>query len=350
MLSQKKCHRLVEASKMERNSPETKLWWERLFTLMEEDAAITPERNINVLRQVLPPQVFPRIIRILGYDEQHYQPEEPSEEEEADREELLDIRVERNESLGSATGASLFDSTTKLTVKDNEEFTPEASKNPYLKFFKRPPHRAAIWRELPPLSWEEMNLNQKGEALAEAIASDFVNWAKSTFEETPVTIKNLMEMFQIGAQMLSATTLCVRMKEMPSVPNDIAEYHDLPHTDRTNMLHREIRRDQRAAMRKPRYEAFGRRLPTDMQVRPSNKVAAEQWLRCQNVPERLESMAAVWQGITHLKSTRAFCVYMYEAHPDVMPPKYLLDVGMMHMNREPSINSKSDDNRSEASA
>nr|CAI5846972.1 unnamed protein product [Callosobruchus analis] len=280
MLSQKKCDRLVEASKMERNSPETKLWWERLFALMEQDAAILPERDINVLRQVLPPQILPRLL---------------------------------------LTAASLFDTTTKLTVKEKEEIIPEASKNPYLKFFKRPPHRAAIWRELPPLSWEEMNLNQKSEALAEAIASDFVNWAKNTFEESTVTVKNVIEMFQIGTQMQSATTL-------------------------------EIRRDQRAAMRKPRYEAFGRRLPTDMQVRPSNKVASEQWMRCQNVPERLESMAAVWKGITHLKSTRAFCVYMYEAHPDVMPPKYLLDVGMMHLNREPSINSKSDDNRSQVSA
>ncbi|VEN44782.1 unnamed protein product [Callosobruchus maculatus] len=348
MLSQKKCERVVEASKMERNSPETKLWWERLFALMEQDAAILPERNLDVLRQVLPPQVLPRVLRILGYDARKYQPDEPVEEEKG--EELLDIKVERTKSLGTATGASLFNSTTKVTVKDKEEIISEASKNPYLKFFKRPPHRAAIWRELPPLSWEEMNLNQKGEAMAEAIASDFVNWAKSTFDESPVTVKNIIEMFQIGAQMQSATTLCVRMKEMPSVPNDIAEYHELPHTGRTNMLHREIRRDQKAAMLKPRYEAFGRRLPTDMQVRPGNKVAAEQWMRCQNVPERLESMAAVWQGITHLKSTRAFCVFMYEAHPDVMPPKYLLDVGMMHLNREPSINSKSEEIHSEASA
>ncbi|CAH1954900.1 unnamed protein product [Acanthoscelides obtectus] len=349
MSIQKRCSRdrMVDACKLERNSPETKLWWERLFALMEGDAAIKPERNIHVLRQVLPREVLARIIRILEYDHQQYTPEEPIEKEDED--ELLEINVKRKKSLSTVTDASVFNSTIKLTVKDKDKEELIDPKNPYVKFFKRPPHRAAIWRELPPLSWKEMNLNQKSDALAVKIASDFVNWAKHTFKESPVSIKNVIEMFEIATQMQSAKSLCVRMKEMPSIPNDIAEYHGLPQRGRTNMLHREIRRDQKAANRKPRYMAFGRRLPTDMQVRPGNKVASDQWMRCQNVPERLESMAAVWQGITHLKSTRAFCVYMYEAHPDVAPPQYLLDIGMMHLNREPSINSNSEENRTEGS-
>lgn len=43
--------------------------------------------------------------------------------------------------------------------------------NPYLKFFQRRPDRAAVWRELPPLSLDEMNLTQKAEAITEMVIS-----------------------------------------------------------------------------------------------------------------------------------------------------------------------------------
>lgn len=43
------------------------------------------------------------------------------------------------------------------------------SDNPYLKFFQRRPDRAAVWRELPPLSLDEMNLTQKAEAITEMV-------------------------------------------------------------------------------------------------------------------------------------------------------------------------------------
>lgn len=43
--------------------------------------------------------------------------------------------------------------------------------NPYLKFFQRRPDRAAVWRELPPLSLDEMNLTQKAEAITEMVGN-----------------------------------------------------------------------------------------------------------------------------------------------------------------------------------
>lgn len=39
----------------------------------------------------------------------------------------------------------------------------------YTDFFKRKPSRAAVWRTLPPLSMEEMDLNQRADAITEKV-------------------------------------------------------------------------------------------------------------------------------------------------------------------------------------
>lgn len=41
--------------------------------------------------------------------------------------------------------------------------------NPYKKFFMRPADRAAIWRVLPPLKLEEMDMTQKSEYITELV-------------------------------------------------------------------------------------------------------------------------------------------------------------------------------------
>ncbi|KAJ8952077.1 hypothetical protein NQ318_010987 [Aromia moschata] len=56
---------------------------------------------------------------------------------------------------------------------------PTEKPNPYLNFFKRRPGREAIWRELPPLTLEDMNLSQKAAYITEAIARNFVDWIKT---------------------------------------------------------------------------------------------------------------------------------------------------------------------------
>lgn len=38
-----------------------------------------------------------------------------------------------------------------------------------------------------------------------------------------------------------------------------------------------------------------------MQVRPPAENYYRKWITCDKVPENLATMAAVWQGITHLK-------------------------------------------------
>jgi hypothetical protein len=98
-----------------------------------------------------------------------------------------------------------------------------------------------------------------------------------------------------------------------------------------SQLHRQLLRDLEASKLKKRVFAFGTKLDKEYQILPPKMADINKWLTCKRVPPELESMAAVWQGITHLRSTRAYCEYLLE-HPDITPPKYLVDMKML--NRE----------------
>lgn len=95
-----------------------------------------------------------------------------------------------------------------------------------------------------------------------------------------------------------------------------------------SQLHQQLHRDLLAAKQKRKVYAFGTKLSPDMQIHPPSADDVKKWLVCKRVPADIESMAAVWQGITHLRSTRAYCDYLIE-HPQIKPPKYLKDTNML---------------------
>lgn len=120
----------------------------------------------------------------------------------------------------------------------------------YTDFFKRKPSRAAVWRTLPPLSKEEMNLNQKADAVTEKvyyhnslveknknscgsilqIATDFIDWLKNLGgdEELSLTVQDVIEMFEVGFHANAASSLKVVVKELPSVPRKVADAQHVP--------------------------------------------------------------------------------------------------------------------------
>lgn len=95
-----------------------------------------------------------------------------------------------------------------------------------------------------------------------------------------------------------------------------------------SQLHRQLMRDLEASQKKKRIFAFGTILDKKHQIIPPKMADIDKWLVCKRVPEHLESMAAVWQGITHLRSTRAYCEYLLD-HPEITPPKYLVQMNML---------------------
>ena len=95
-----------------------------------------------------------------------------------------------------------------------------------------------------------------------------------------------------------------------------------------SQLHRQLLRDLKASKETKRVFAFGTKLDKKYQILPPKMADIDKWLVCTRVPQQLESMATVWRGITHLRSTRAYCEYLLE-HPEITPPKYLVDSHML---------------------
>ncbi|XP_018565134.1 uncharacterized protein LOC108906390 [Anoplophora glabripennis] len=342
-LGKVRCNRKVGRTKYEQHGPEIEKWWNELFEALEGDAAIEPDKRLPLLREVFPQRFLQKILSILSVQDikfKNYLTLPADTPKEKKKKKLV-----TDSSLNLDSGKSVIDvREKKLCAKQVETrsstsiqkkfFSGESEllrENPYTNFFKRRPDRAAIWRELPPLSLEEMNLSQKADAIARSIATNFVEWIKTLGgdEETSINVQSVMEMFEIASQNDSTRTLRVELKEMPSVPSKVAEFMRVPQMSNTVMLHREIKRDKMATKKKRQIVAFGRRLPSEMQVRPLDGKQYRKWQRCERVPEKIATMAAVWQGITHLRSTKAFCEFIFNEKTDIKPPKYLVDTGMM---------------------
>ncbi|XP_072376749.1 uncharacterized protein [Diabrotica undecimpunctata] len=324
---QRKCKKTVKRNKYERNSSEMYEWWLQLFKMLESDFNLKDDERYSTLKEILPVELFYRLLPILEFKREQFHIHEPT---------IIEKDDEKKVYTKNTTIESVFDSAEakKSTVisKFRKELGITSTKtNPYLEFFRRKPHRAAIWKELPPLKWEEMNLGQMAEAITEAIAIDYVEWLKTMGgdEETTLNVQSIKEMFEVGSQTNAATSIFVELKELASVPQKTAEALDVPDKSNINFLHAQIQNDRRASKKRPQIIAFGRRLPTYMQVKPPPKDLYTKWLQCEYIPPKLESMASVWQGITHLRSTRVFCEYLYKDRQEIKPPKYLVECGMM---------------------
>lgn len=95
-------------------------------------------------------------------------------------------------------------------------------------------------------------------------------------------------------------------KELPVVPTAVAQVKNCPEAGELERTRRHLIEDAKAEGEKTRLVGFGSSLPRDLKyVPPSNKVEVN-WMRCENVPQDLESMEAVWKGITHLDSVKGF--------------------------------------------
>ncbi|CAG9864145.1 unnamed protein product [Phyllotreta striolata] len=183
------------------------------------------------------------------------------------------------------TGGSLGESDRRL-IRFAKRFERELAvvpngDNPYVSFFKRKPHKAAIWKDLPMIDWDEMNVNEMAETVTHCIAADFMDWFKSTYGdgESDLSIQRIKDMFQVGPNKLSTSRVYIEMSR-----------------------------------------------PLVHQAIPSQTNLAEDINSNQS---ELETMANVWNGITHLKSTKTFCERLPKSYPTVKPPKCLVDAGLI---------------------
>lgn len=323
------CKRTVTKSKYEKNDLEIRKWWTEEFKKLEKSKSLVPQERLDLLKAVLPPRFYYRLLRIWKIkglkDAMTF---------EFDECQVMEKHVAIHETTENSAKKTV-DSNELLNTLDYKKkvsTSVDCPFNPYLNFFKRPTDKVPIWHELTPLSRENMNLNELADDITDKVAKDFVEWLISLGgdEETTLSVESVKEMFEIGCQMTAATTLKIQLKEIPCVPEKLAESRNLPDLSKRNMLHREINRDKRAAKMQKRVIAFGKALPPECQVISPPRNISNKWLKCEKLPKKLESMATVWQGITHLRATKSFCEYIFTEKSDMKAPKYLIDSGMMN--------------------
>lgn len=66
-------------------------------------------------------------------------------------------------------------------------------------------------------------------------------------------------------------------------------------------LHRQLQRDLERTKGEERLFAFGTMLPPDIRHSPPKDTITAKWIKGNKIPKKLESMAAVWEGILNLR-------------------------------------------------
>ncbi|CAG2064607.1 unnamed protein product, partial [Timema podura] len=160
------------------------------------------------------------------------------------------------------------------------------------------------------------------------INKNFCDWLLGLggLEQSTMTEEILTELFQIGFDTPAAHALCVKVQEMPVIPRAVAKAVNVPQAETRAGLRRELLLDAAAERGKPHLVAFGECLPADQRFKPPKNRVREKWLRCDRVPPELESMEAVWKGITNLRSTKGFVEWLKQ-RPNLPRPKFLVDQG-----------------------
>nr|CAD7573078.1 unnamed protein product [Timema californicum] len=322
-----------------------------------------PECRDSVLRMVLPRVTYQKVSPILHLEEEFGR----SEDQRYGREEGLDegwenpdetyssgeelgyaedpcyggeegthAGCENQEEESSDRSASPSQQAFDLTVLPPTHRRPTfhdpnvpMAASPYLKFLKKPHHRAASWRPLEPVvtptgikPHPSTTLNQRAQALTNSINKNFCDWLLSLggLEQSTMTEEILTELFQIGFDTPAAHALCVKVQEMPVIPRAVARAVNVPQAETRAGLRRELLIDAAAEKGEPHLVAFGECLPADQRFKPPKNRVREKWLQCDRVPPELESMEAVWKGITGLRSTKGFVEWLKQ-RPNLPRPK-----------------------------
>lgn len=309
---------------------ENENWWANVLKKLENYNSFKLEDRLDLLFEVLPQQVYFHLLKILNLQSEQYEKCSTTNLENFRRIPFIDLFGSNQPHIGSKT-------ISKSDLKKFDEST-FARVNPFEGFFKCCPRRvAAAWRE--DIHFPDNSLASCTERLTEKIADKFIKLMLfiREAEDDPASIKGLKGNLEGAPISDIETSVKVKLQELTSVPDNIADLMDLSEKGKYVMLHTEFLRDQVAAKRKRKFVAFGRRLPPHLQVKPISKINFKKSMDMKHVPKHLETMTTVWKGITHLYSTRSYCEHIYRNHSEILPPKFLVDNGMMNPQNFPDL-------------
>ncbi|XP_074025347.1 uncharacterized protein [Leptinotarsa decemlineata] len=357
----RRCSRKISSTQLEHNDPEVREWFASFIEMLESDAAIDRHRRLSVLREVFSRGALEKILSIVTLEsrkakgfsssETDYQEKSISSSEssltlatEFESQTAAKCRYFRQPRISTRMSKVMpsrlsraFYAKPKRAAERLFDFRRTGVPNPYLSFFKKKEGLQAIWRDIPSLLLEKQSLGDKADVVSERIATEFINWLKKVdLLDDTLQVKSLIEMFEVGSKMYSSLKVFhenlfvvsknsghgVHLKEGGNLGSNAQR--------KKEFLYNEIHKDMKASYRIPKTVAFGKTIPIHEQNRPTDRNYMKRLLR-KHIPEELATGELVWKDILDLESTKRFCSYMATNYPEVAPPDYLVDAGLMDL-------------------
>ncbi|XP_043683084.1 uncharacterized protein LOC122636175 [Vespula pensylvanica] len=272
------------------------------------------------LRSILPLDSYNLIAPLLGIPEYHPRfssiheklkpAKKPSDKSDSLPDILDDLIVHPPSSRDSAISSETIETTRY---------------NPYGLFLRKERRKAVVWRPLTEFDLKgydpQATLRMRADKITTDICKEFCDWLRSLGGfERGIDERILKDMFEISFSADACKTTQVNVKEMATVPTDVALARMCHEASVLATTRKQLERDAKAESRPKRTLAFGTSMPIDLLFVPPTNRVRERWLECKNVPRELETMDIVWNGITHLESVQAFVKWLHR-HPEVSPPK-----------------------------
>ncbi|XP_033214821.1 uncharacterized protein LOC117171534 [Belonocnema kinseyi] len=318
--------RFVKKSRWETPIPKSTSYWNEVCNNIEKKVRKPPLCNSRQLRRVLPLKSYNLVAPILNMPQ--WQPKKyvgrrfifaKGKDGEKDR---------RDRRRSSEIDFDLFVHPPSATERSLRGDSPNSQKlNPYALFLVKPRRKVVTWRPLKKKDLKGYNpdatLSMRASKITDKICHDFCEWLRGlTGSLERIDEEVLKDMFQIIFTADACKSMQVIIKEMPTVPRPIALIRNRPSATELEMTRKELRRDIKIEKKPKKTFAFGRALPKHLRFVPPQNQVEKKWFLCENVPQELESMDLVWNGIKHLKSVKGFVNWL-KANTNLAPPDTL---------------------------
>lgn len=174
--------------------------------------------------------------------------------------------------------------------------------------------------------FSSMSLFDQAELMMDWAAGDFAAWLQSIGDpEEPSLSKDIIkQLFSIAAEGDASKALYVEPTVKKAIPDAVAKSIGMPTLSLDYNVARLLRQDEIDKLRPARRIAFGRHLDAG-DARESGADGMRPLVP--QFPDAMRSKRTIFEGITHLRATRALATYL-EENPEIRRPPYLVEEKM----------------------
>ncbi|XP_060800593.1 uncharacterized protein LOC106131057 [Amyelois transitella] len=170
--------------------------------------------------------------------------------------------------------------------------------------------------------------SKKAEIMTKKIAKQFYDWwtalGSVEFKSEIKRPEDIEDLFQVWFDEHASRSLMLDPKILPCVLQSIANYVRVPKASCPRVLKRQIASDIHAETSPAHTTAFNSSLPQKLKHIPPRNNTESMW-HCVKIPDDLLTMAAVWDDIQHLTSTKSFYTWL-KKRPHLPMPTFLRSI------------------------